>query len=358
MNITILDRYIARHIIVVILIVALALLGLDIFFSFVNELRALGKGNYTLSTAINFLVLTAPSRLYAIFPWAALLGTLIGMGALANHRELVVMRTSTVSALRIIGSVLKGALILTFFVVILGEGFAPIGERMAQNKRTLALSGGQSIETLYGIWIRQGQDFIHIQTVKSIGELIGVTRYEFDSKQQLKEVTVAKTAIKQPDGAWQLNDIRGTRFFANHTEIIQEKTQQVAHLLETEILETAAVKHPEKLSLIALWRTIQHRSKNELNVQSYELAFWNKVFQPLLILLMVFLAMPFIFGPLRETSMGLRILVGIFVVYLFHTLNGLFAPLAMVYQAPPLLAVLTPLFLFASIGYFFVRKVK
>jgi len=358
MNIAILDRYIARHVILVILVVALALLGLDIFFSLVNELRALGKGNYTLTTVMSFLALTAPSRLYAIFPWAALLGTLIGMGALANHRELVVMRTATISTFRIIWSVIKGAFILTLLIVILGEGFAPMGERIAHNQRTLALSGGQSIETLYGMWVRQGLDFIHIQTVKANGELIGVTRYQFDSDQQLKEVTVAKTAVKQPDGSWQLNDIRGTRFFANHTRIIQEKTQTIPHLLETEILETAAVKHPEKLSLRALWRTIQHRSKNELNAKVYELAFWNKVFQPLLILLMVFLAMPFVFGPLRSASMGLRILVGIFVVYLFHTLNGLFAPLAVVYQAPPLLAVLTPLCIFGLMGYFLIIRVK
>lgn len=359
MQITILDRYIARQVISTILLVALALMGLDIFFSLVNELKAVGKGSYTLLTAFSFLALTAPTRLYAVFPWAALLGTLIGMGAMANHRELVVMRTATISALRITWAVVKGALILLVFIIVLGEVIAPISDRVAQSMRTLALSDGQSIETAYGMWVRQGQDFIHIQNVRTNGELAVVTRYQFDDERKLKEVTVAETAIKQPEGSgWQLNNIRGTRFFANRTEVIQEKTQIIPELLDTEILETAAVKHPERLSLPALWRTIKNRSENELNAQAYELAFWTKVFQPLLIVLMVFLAMPFVFGPLRSSSMGLRILVGIFVAYLFHTVNGLFAPLAMVYQAPPLLAVLAPLAIFAGIGYFLIQRVK
>lgn len=357
-KLVILDRYIARHVIAFILLVSLALLGLEIFFSLINEVKIVGRGNYTLGTALSFLALTAPTRLYTMFPWAALLGTLISMGALANNRELVVMRTATVSVLRITWAAIKAAILLTLVMVILGEVFAPIGERLAQNKKTIALSGGQSIQTAHGIWVRQGQDFIHIQNVNAKGELFNVTRYQFDRDRRLKEVTVAESAVKQTDDGWQLNNITGTRFLGNRTEIIKEKTQLISELLEPEILETAAVKHPERLSLPALWRTIQNRSKNELNAQAYQLAFWNKVFQPVLIVLMVFLAMPFVFGPLRSASHGLRILVGIFVAYLFHTLNGLFAPLAMVYQVPPLIAVLLPLMIFGGIGYGLLKRIK
>lgn len=357
MNLPILDRYIARHVIIMILIVALALLGLDIFFSLVNELKALGRGAYTLSAAATFLLLTSPTRLYAMFPWAALIGTLICMGMLANHRELVVMRTAGISVARITWSVVKSAIFLTIIIVIIGEGLAPLGERLAQAKRTLALSGGQSIQTAYGMWVRQGSEFIHIQNIRANGELAFVTRYQFDDNRKLKEVSIAQTAVKEEDG-WHLYDIKGTRFLGKKTQTIQEKTQIIPQLIDKQILETAAVKHPERLSLPILWKTIKQRSKNELNAQAYELAFWNKVFQPLLIVLMVFLAVPFVFGPLRSVSMGFRILVGIFVAYLFHTINGLFAPLAMVYRVPPLIAVVIPLIIFACIGIYLLKRVR
>lgn len=357
MNIKILDKYLAKQIIGIILMVSLALLGIDLFFSLVTELKAIGKAAYTLPDALIYLVLTAPTRFYVMFPWSALIGTLVALGMLANHRELVVMRCSSISVYRIALAIIKGASLLTFFVVLLGEGIAPIGERIAQNKRTLALSGGQSIQTPFGLWIRNGLLFVHIQTIKANGDLEGVTRYHFDENRKLKNVSVAEKAVKEGD-KWRLHHIQGTRFEGNRTEIIKENQEEVQSLLEPEILETATAKHPERLSLFALWRTIEHRSKNELNSKNYELAFWTKIFQPVLILIMVFLAVPFVFGPLRDASMGFRILAGIFVAYLFHTLNGMVAPLALVYQVPPILAVILPLALFSCVGFGLIKRVK
>lgn len=357
MNIPILDKYIARNVIATILLVSLALLGLDIFFTLVNELKSVGRGNYTLSAALTFLALTAPTRLYAMFPWSALLGTLISLGMLATHRELVVMRTSSISVMRIGYSVFKAALILTFFIVIIGEGIAPFTERIAQSKKTLAISGGQSIETPYGLWVRQAEEFIHIRTLQSATELLGVTRYEFNPNRSLKVISFAERAVKEKNG-WRLTNIKGTQFEQNKTRTFNLKEQMLPNLLEPVVLETARMKHPERLSLPTLWRIIRHRVKNELDAKNYQLAFWNKIFQPVLILLMVILAVPFVFGPLRSVSMGFRIVAGIFVAYLFNTVTAMFAPLAIVYQIPPLIAVLIPMVLFAVLAYVLLRRVK
>lgn len=353
----ILDNYIAKHIIIAILIVAFALLGFDLFFKLVDELKLVGRGQYTLSTTFLFLLLTIPSRLYAMFPWSALIGSLIGLGALANHSELVVMRTASISVARITWAVLKAAFVLMFFVVLLGEGVAPITERLASDKRTLALSGGQTIQTDFGLWVRQGREFVHVQTIRSDGELLGVTRYQFDEKRRLTKATFAERAAFA-DNVWHLYRVQGTAFLDDKTTRFKTDTQMVENLLEPEILETALVKHPERLSLPALFRTIQHRTKNALNTQSYELAFWTKVLQPVVILMMVFLAVPFVFGPLRTGSQGRRAVIGILVAFLFHTTNHLFAPLAVVYQLPPILAVLSPVIVFSGFGIWMLYRTK
>lgn len=353
----ILDKYIAKQIIVTIVIVAFALLGFDLFFKLVDELRIVGKGQYTLSRAFMFLILTIPSRLYAMFPWSALLGALIGLGALANHSELVVMRTATISVARITWAVLKAALVLMFFVVLVGEGVAPTTERLASDKRTLALSGGQTIQTDFGLWVRQGREFIHVKTIRPNGELLGVTRYQFDAHRRLIEALFAESAI-QVDKDWRLNKVSGTQFLQDKTHSFKRGTQIIQSLLEPEILETAVVKHPERLSLLALFRVIQHRTKNALNTQTYELAFWTKILQPIVILMMVFLAVPFVFGPLRTGSQGRRIVVGILVAFLFHTVNSLFAPLAVVYQLPSIFAVLLPVVAFSGAGIWMLRRAR
>ena len=353
----ILDKYIAKQIILIILIVAFALLGFDLFFKLVDELKLIGRGQYTLSTTFIFLILTIPSRLYVMFPWSALIGALIGLGALSKHSELVVMRTAGISVARITGSVLKAAFILMFFVVLLGEGLAPITDRLASDKRTLALSGGQTIQTDFGLWVRQGLEFIHVQNIGQKGELLAVTRYQFDQNRRLKKAIFAERAVLV-DHLWYLSNVSGTEFLLDKTRSFKIKTEIIEALLEPEILEAALVKHPERLSLTALFRTIQHRSKNALHTQNYELAFWSKIIQPIVILMMVFLAVSFVFGPLRTGSQGRRAVVGILVAFLFHTVNNLFAPLAIVYQFPPILAVLSPVIAFSLVGFWILNRVK
>src|SRR5437016_4403641 len=96
-HIPILDKYLAKQIIGIILVTSLALLGIDLFFNLVNELKIVGKGSYHSGEMLSYLALTAPTRFYVMFPWSALIGTLIALSMMANHRELVVMRTSSIS---------------------------------------------------------------------------------------------------------------------------------------------------------------------------------------------------------------------------------------------------------------------
>lgn len=353
----IIDRYLAKQIISAILVVSLALLGFDLFFNLVHELRIVGRGTYTLMAAFEYLALIAPMRLYAMFPWSALIGSLISLGFLANHSELVVLRTSGISIFRISLSVLKGASVLLVFILILGEGIAPITERLAQNKRTSALSGGQTIQTPFGIWVRQGNEFIHIQSIRNPNELWGITCYQFNDYRKLTKAFYAKTA-KREGSIWKLENIQGTEFLQDRTKTFEFKSSIMQKMLETEILEAGTVKHPERLSLLLLWRTIEHRTQNELNAEVYKVALWTKIFQPVVILMMVFLSIPFVFGPLRSVSTGFRVVVGILAAFTFHTVNNLLVPLAIVYQFPPLLAVLCPILLFGGVGIWLMKRVK
>ncbi len=356
----IIDIYIGKQVILMILLVTLALLGLDLFFSLVNELRFAGKGDYTVSRIFVYLLLSAPSKIYSLFPWAALIGSIISLGNLANHSELVVLRAAGVSVWRIARLVLKAACLLTFFVVLVGEGLAPMADALAQKKRTLALSRGQTIQTQYGLWVKQQNDFIHIQSMRTDGELLGITRYQFNEDRQLQEVSFSASAIQQQK-KWLLKDVKGTRFTGQGTT--QAKTQvftypelTVSDLLDLDLLKTASIKHLERLSLPVLWRTISHGTEQDLHIIPYQLAFWTKIMEPVVILVMVFLAVPFVFGPLRSINMGFRIVCGITVAFIFHTLNGLFAPLAVVYQFPPVLAVLAPIVLFMIIGAWMMKR--
>jgi lipopolysaccharide export system permease protein len=74
--------------------------------------------------------------------------------------------------------------------------------------------------------------------------------------------------------------------------------------------------------------------------------------QPFATLVMIFLAIPFIFGPLRSVSMGLRIMAGVIVGFGFYILNQFLGPMSQVYQIPAVVAALVPTMVFAMLGAF------
>lgn len=352
----ILDRYIGTQVIITIAIVTFALLGVDIFFYFVNELRSVGKGDYTLMVAISYILLIIPRKLYIIFPWAALLGSLLALGSLAKHSELVAMRAATVSVPRIAWAALKAGVILTVVMFVCGEVVSPYTENWAQQKKSQALSKGQALQTQFGTWVRHNNEFIHVGNQQNLN-LQNITRYSFDENMQLQEIEYAKGANKKKD-FWQLNDVVGTSFAKDHinTQNLEQKT--IYDLLDSEILQTADVKHLECLTIVTLWRVIKSRLAQDLNAVEYQRAFWLKMMQPVSALVMVFLAVPFAFGPLRSSSVGLKLVIGILMGFLFHTLNSIFGPLTSVIGLSPMLAAMIPATIFFIFGYYMLQRVR
>lgn len=361
----IIDRYIGKQLIVAILLVLIALLGVDIFFYFANELRSVGKGDYTVWRAVVFVALTIPRKIYLIFPWAALLGSLLALGNLAKNHELVVFRAAGISVARVSWAALKAAGLLTVIMFINGEILSPYAEAYAQRKKSLALSRGQMIQTESGTWVRHGDQFIHVGAVldKQAKSLQDVTRYEFSQNLELTQVLHAQQA-QQQDAGWELRDVEGTKFNGQNGEVqhsavvVQGSILALSELLDPEILQASAVKHLERLTLFNLWRVIKSRVAQELNAIEYQRAFWLKIVQPFAALIMVFLAVPFAFGPLRSASMGLKVLVGILVGFSFHTLNSVFGPLTEVINLSPLLAAIIPSTLFLVLGWWMLQRVR
>ena len=62
------------------------------FISFVDDLDSIGKGDYSLLRSLEYMALSTPRRAFNLFPLAALIGALTGLGTLASSSELTVIR--------------------------------------------------------------------------------------------------------------------------------------------------------------------------------------------------------------------------------------------------------------------------
>ena len=106
---------------------------------------------------------------------------------------------------------------------------------------------------------------------------------------------------------------------------------------------TLDVVEPETLPVLELWPYAQYLKQQGMVFVDIELAFWRKLLQPLATLGLVLVAMSFIFGPLREGTMGARIFVGVIVGVVFRISQDFFGPASLIFGYDPLVAALVPI---------------
>ncbi|AMZ74599.1 MULTISPECIES: LPS export ABC transporter permease LptG [Pseudomonas] len=348
-----LDRYIGSSVFMAILAVLGIILGLATLFAFIDEMSDVSD-TYTLTDVASYVLLTAPRRLYDMLPMAALIGCLIGLGSLASNSELTIMRAAGVSIGRIVWAVMKPMLVLMLVGVLIGEYIAPATENTAQANRSLAQGGGDAQSAKHGLWHRQGDEFIHINSVQPNGILYGVTRYRFDDQRHMLSSSFAKRA-KFAEDHWQLIDVTTTLFHDKRTEVVAAPRERWDVSISPQLLSTV-VMAPESLSITGLWGYIHYLADQGLNNGRYWLAFWVKVLQPLVTAALVLMAISFIFGPLRSVTLGQRVFTGVLVGFTFRIAQDLLGPSSLVFGFSPLFAVLVPAGVCALAGLWLLRR--
>jgi lipopolysaccharide export system permease protein len=158
----ILDWYIGRILASTSFITLVVFVSLSGIIKFVEQMKAVGRGNYDLSHAALYVLYAVPRDVEIFFPMATLIGGLIGIGMLASNSELVVMQASGLSRFDIIKSVMKTAAVLILISMAVGEWLAPSGEAAARQVRAQAISGGSLISSKNGVWAKDVQYFLDI----------------------------------------------------------------------------------------------------------------------------------------------------------------------------------------------------
>ena len=352
--IPILHRYIARSVILATLLVIGLVLALSYFINLLGELRDVGVGDYGVPQAALHALLEVPRNLYHFFPMLVLLGGLMGLGILAASQELVVMRISGMSVRNIFKSIAMASLVLILLGLFLGELIGPRAHYLADKHKLIAQSGGQAVATGAGVWLHEGNNFLHIDRVMP-HHLEGVMRYEFDANHKLLASYYVESLDYQ-DGQWLLHDFVKTSFGKDHTTH-EQKAETTWDLTLNPTLLNVGVVEPEEMTLSKLNFYTHHLVSNGLQATEYQYNFWKRILQPLTILIMLFLTVPFVFAAPRSVTMGWRMLMGVIVGFSFYILNSLLGQLSIVFQLPPFFAAFLPIVLLAGMGYILMLKI-
>ncbi|MEM6544797.1 MAG: LPS export ABC transporter permease LptG [Pseudomonadota bacterium] len=329
------------------LLVLLVIVGIDALSAFIDESDS-RSDRYGFSEIGRYVLLTLPGRCYEFVPFAALVGSMIGLGQLASAGELVVLRAAGLSKFRLTCSVLMQAGLLAVTGFLVGEYLAPVTEQRAQSLRSVALYNDQRVSIEQGIWQRDGRSFMQVSALTLEQEVFGVRFYQLAASGGLEQVIRAE-AGSYADGVWQLEDVVATVFRRSHVVTSVSASLEVPSNVTPQVLALENVE-PEQLSLRDLRGYSQFLQTQGDDAAEFRLAMWSKLLQPLAVAALVLVAVSFVFGPLRDGTLGFRLFTGVMLGVLFWLTKGLLGPASLVFGFPPLYAAAAPIAILLLLG--------
>jgi len=352
----ILDRYIGLSFIRGFFLVLGVLVFLFSFLELVAQLNKVGRGSYQLVDAFVFVAFMVPRGILDLVSVCALLGSIIGLGGLADRGELLAILAAGWSVKRVCLSVLVSGLLIMAGAGVIAEFVSPPMEQYAHIRRSKALSDPGILPTKQGWCARHGRAFIRVGATLHGGMAADLDIYEYDEQGRLQVFSHAQEAEINDDKRWLLKDVEQKIIADGYITTRRLASLTVEPFLTPEQV-TVLELPPGSLSLSDLDEYVRARGVRGQNAERYRLALWQKLALPLSTGAMILLSLPFVFGPPRETTAGKRIMLGSIVGVAMYLANQIIGRIGLVLELHPSVTTTAPAVMIVGVAIWLLRRV-
>lgn len=358
--------YLARRFSRSFLMVAASFWGILFLIDIVEEIRRFSDDGLSLLQLTLLSVLNVPSTLYNILPLIVMLSAVALFIALARSSELVVIRASGRSALRMLAAPVAVALILGLIALLVGN---PLVSATSKRYETLldhyTSNGGSAVSIgREGVWMRQSaglgadgkalaQAVIHAQRANGDATVLyDVTFLIFDPTRGPVRRIDAKKARLEP-GEWQLTDVKDWPLGSSTNPERDAKTE--ASLTLPSDLTVARIRDSfGKPSAVPIWQLpgfIASLEEAGFSARRHIVWFQMEMALPVLLIAMVLIAASFTMDHVRFGGIGSKVLfalaagLGLFFLRNIAQVlgdNGQI-PVLLAAWAPPVIGLMLPL---------------
>jgi lipopolysaccharide export system permease protein len=338
----IIDVYIGRTLTRYFLIVLFALCFMISLFEFFDQMDDVGRGAYHYKDALYFVLFTLPGQILDLTPESMLLGSIIALGLMADSNEFIALRAGGISMWRICSSVLAAAALLVVAAGIVAEFIAPPLDHHARTRRLAALYDKEINFANGGFWVNEKPFFIHVRNIRNDGSPSDIDIFEWDQDGRLCVFTHAREADITTDKQWVLKDIVQKTITEYETSTRNVDALPLQLFMRSEQMAIQEFP-PESLSPSALYQYARGMETRGQNADQYKMVFWQRVTTPFAMFAMILISLTFVFGPMRGTSVGYKIMLGAIVGIALHFINQIFGLIGLYFGVNPAITTITPI---------------
>jgi lipopolysaccharide export system permease protein len=137
----ILDKYLLSEVIKILVVAVLAFVVVFDVVDLFDNIDTYMDRKASVGSVVRYYALLLPWEFVLVLPIGALLATLLAVGNLARHRELVAMKASGISLYRIMMPLLALGVTLTVAALVLGETAVPRTNALKQHVERVEIRG-------------------------------------------------------------------------------------------------------------------------------------------------------------------------------------------------------------------------
>ena len=353
---SLLAGYLMRAILTSTFLVMLVLLALAGLFEFIGQLDAT-QGSYGVPQALLFAVLRLPQLSFEMLPIASLIGSLLGLGALANNSELVVMRTAGLSVRRLAAMVAVSGGVLMIVTALVGEYLGPPLDYFARTMRDEARYEQQDRDIGNAAWVKDGPVILHLERINTEFEFGALYMYRFNEDNSLKSVARAENSGIDDADNWILESFRETQFENDSVRVVESNVAVESFNLDAELLGITLVK-PVSLSARGLLSYIAYLRQNGLDAQRYTTELWSRIARTTTVVIMPGPGLAFVFGSLRAAGAGGRLMIGVLIGLAYFLASEMTANSGQVFNLNPAVVTWLPSIALLAVTVFALSRVR
>ena len=349
------EAYLMRRISMGLLIAAAVLLPLFSFFDLIEQMEDVGQGFYRVQDAFYIVLLLLPRRLIQLLPFIALIGNVIALGRLALNSEIIAMRAAGLSPARISLASFKVGLSLLLLLGVLEQVVAPELQSKAIAHRLEALDQSAELGEDLGIWTRDENRVLRLGEAISAAYVRDVEIFTLDEQGLLRAYIQAQGAEIISNDRWNLHDVTIKEFAGTRVSATSSGRLDWRPFLSAERVATLT-RPADSLSPTDLYRHVHYLKNTGQQHDEISLAYWRKFGAGLIMLAMLLLSAPFVFGSIRA-GIGYRLALAGITGICVYLLDQILSNTGLLLDLNHALVALTPGLALMFIGSLWLQKV-
>jgi LPS export ABC transporter permease LptF/LPS export ABC transporter permease LptG len=365
----ILDNYILRRFVGLLLLILSSFLVLTLIFTFFELLADIVKNKISPLTVGDYLVNSVPSMLYLVTPLSVLLAVLVAFGLLQKSSEITAMKATGISIYRTLVPILAIAAALAGGLFLLDQSYLPYANKRVETLRNSIKGRPAQTYLRPSKWIfGEGNGPAGRAPTRRVyfyefyepdrNEFGGISSFELDPHtfQITKRVYAARAHWEENLQKWVFEKGWQRSFNADTvTDFRQFEVTTFAEMNEPPSYFKKEVRQSSEMNYDELRSYIRDLQQSGFDVVRLRVQLQKKIAFPLITLVMAVLALPFALsagrrGALTGVAVALLIAVGYYVT------AGLFEAMGNVSQLPPLIAAWMPDVIFGLAGGYMILK--